>query len=139
MKIWNGYGSEHSMNLVMIGSFQEITDADEAKALIDLFREQAQDEPGTFSLDGTTDTGDKRFSEKMSQLMRDSKLYIFHPNELEQFAYDMHIELQGNTITVTTDESDISAFLKLFIEKGARVEVYSAHQYPGTGHGRDTG
>jgi hypothetical protein len=35
MKIWKGYGSEHSMNLVMIGHFKEACDAREAKRLID--------------------------------------------------------------------------------------------------------
>ena len=28
MKIWNGYGSEHSMNLVMIGRFKTVGEAE---------------------------------------------------------------------------------------------------------------
>src|SRR6266481_7179904 len=35
MKIWYGYGSEHSMRLVMIGHFREVTDAERAKEAID--------------------------------------------------------------------------------------------------------
>jgi hypothetical protein len=35
MKIWNSYGSEHSANLVMIGSFKDAASAEKAKAAID--------------------------------------------------------------------------------------------------------
>ena len=36
MKVWNGWGSEHSMNLVMIGRFEEVDAAKKAKLIIDL-------------------------------------------------------------------------------------------------------
>ena len=39
MKIWQGYGSEHSMNLVMIGHFKDAGSAVKAKELIDSFTE----------------------------------------------------------------------------------------------------
>ena len=35
MKLWAGFGSEHSMNLVMIGRFVDASDAAAAKRLID--------------------------------------------------------------------------------------------------------
>ena len=35
MKLWNAFGSEHSMNLVIIGRFNEVRDAELAKELID--------------------------------------------------------------------------------------------------------
>lgn len=35
MKVWNGYGSEHSMNLVMVGQFKTIEDAEKTKELIE--------------------------------------------------------------------------------------------------------
>jgi hypothetical protein len=40
MKIWNGYGSEHSANLIMIGTFKEIKDAKEAFRKIDILKDQ---------------------------------------------------------------------------------------------------
>ena len=40
MKIWNGCGSEHSMNLVMIGRFKDAGDAASAKEVIDRLIEQ---------------------------------------------------------------------------------------------------
>ncbi|EUA59807.1 hypothetical protein I550_2955 [Mycobacterium intracellulare 1956] len=33
---------------------------------------------------------------------------------------------------ITTDESDVQALLKVLLDGGARVEVYSAHDYPDT-------
>ena len=44
MKIWNAFGTEHSMNLVMIGRFKEVRNAEEAKRLIDRLTEQVIDE-----------------------------------------------------------------------------------------------
>jgi hypothetical protein len=58
------------------------------------------------------------------------------PAELEQFAYEVSVELQGNDLVLTTEEFDISAFLKVMFLQGARIEVYSAHDYPNTAHGR---
>ncbi|MCC7212451.1 MAG: hypothetical protein E3K40_11980 [Candidatus Brocadia sp.] len=43
MKIWYGYGSEHSMNLVMIGKFKNAEDAKKTKELIDQLTEGLND------------------------------------------------------------------------------------------------
>ncbi|MEU9397969.1 DUF6375 family protein, partial [Streptomyces sp. NPDC048324] len=37
MKVWYGYGTEHSMNLVMIGRFKDATAADRAHTVIKEF------------------------------------------------------------------------------------------------------
>ncbi len=41
MKIWNGYGSEHSMNLVLIGKFKRAKDAEKVEKDIDKLSAQA--------------------------------------------------------------------------------------------------
>src|SRR5262249_49724632 len=129
MKIWHSYGSEHSMNLVMIGSFKQVADAEEAKRLIDELAEQVRQEPMR-SFD--EDPGEARFSKEMLNFFRSANLHSIGPAELEQFNYDVHVEQKRNTLVLRTDESEISAFLKLLIEKGAKVEIYSAHDYPDT-------
>lgn len=49
---------------------------------------------------------------------------------LDQFNYDFNAALENDRLVVRTDETDISALLKFMIDKGARVEVYSAHDHP---------
>ncbi|MCO6457747.1 MAG: hypothetical protein J5I93_20780 [Pirellulaceae bacterium] len=128
MKIWKAYGSEHSMNLVMIGHFKTIDDAKRAKELIDEISAvigQASPEPM-----GDLPPSERRFSDEIRQVFEKSRLHTLGPAELEQFLYDIHVELKGSDIVVSTDESEISAFLKVLIENGAKVEIYSAHDYP---------
>jgi Family of unknown function (DUF6375) len=128
MKIWLNYGSEHSANLVMIGKFANIQDATAAKALMQKLIDQAREDEqnGLIEPQGETD----RFSEAMSKLLSDANLYTLAPSELQQFNYDFNLDVQGSSVVVKTDEIDVSALLKLLVSKGARVEVYSAHDYP---------
>lgn len=127
MKIWCSYGSEHSMNLVMIGSFKQVADADEAKLIIDGLTEIARSEPMRSYDD---DPRESRFSAEALEFFNTSKIHSIGPSEIEQFNYDVHVEQKGASLVLTTDESEVSGFLKLLIEKGAKVEVYSAHDYP---------
>jgi hypothetical protein len=57
-------------------------------------------------------------------------------SELEQFVYEVSVKLDNNKVVVTTDEIEISGFFKVLFDHGARVEIYSAHQYRDTGYGR---
>ena len=47
------------------------------------------------------------------------------------------LKAKRDEVIIMTDEVDVSALLKLLLDRGAKVEVYSAHDYPemGTGHG----
>lgn len=130
MKIWNCYGSEHSANLVMIGTFKDASSAEKAKEIIDKIAD---------SVCGGDDDYEnaERYPDGMMNLLEKSGFYPA-PAELNQFRMDIHSEVKGDKVVITTDEDEISAFLKILISKGARVEVYSAHDYPGTGIGRDT-
>lgn len=133
MKIWNGYGSEHSANLVMIGHFENVRDAEKVKELFARLEQQVLEEE-RYGRDRGPE-GD-RYSDEMSELLREERLWTISAVELEQFEYDVRVEQSGEDIVITTDEMEISAFLKALIERGGRVEVYSAHNYPDTEHGR---
>lgn len=128
MKVWYGYGSEHSMRLVMIGHFKEVKDAEAAKEAIDRLIAQvsADVDSGAMVIGSLMD----RYSEGMTELLMKDQTYNIAPAELEQFGYDIGVELKRDKVIVTTDESDISAFLKVLINHEARVEVYSHHHYP---------
>ena len=129
MKIWNSYGSEHSMNLVMIGKFESSKDA---KKVNDLIEKLISRLPDIVEVGSNT----SRYSDEVMDLLKEVNCYILTPIELEQFSYDSSIEVKGEQIILTTDESDVSAYLKLFIDNGAKVEVYSAHEHPDEDYGR---
>ena len=129
MKIWNSYGSEHSSNLVMIGTFKEVTSAKRAEEIID--------EITAFMIDSEDDHEDAiSFSDSALALLQKVRLHSLRPAELAQFRYDVTTERKNNKVVITTDEYDVSGFLKILIDEGARVEVYSAHLNPDTGFGR---
>jgi hypothetical protein len=134
MKLWFGYSSEHSSNLVMIGRFKDPADASKAHQIIERITDQvlAEDREGTMMIGGGTD----RYPKGMLELLSEVNVFSISPAELEQFVYDVTVKLKDETVELTTDEIDVSAFLKVLIDKGARVEVYSAHNYPETGKGR---
>ncbi|MET4615790.1 hypothetical protein ABIA71_001356 [Stenotrophomonas sp. 2619] len=136
MKIWNGYGSEHSMNLVLIGKFKRAQDADKVEKDIGRLRSQASKDDSHSIPFGQPE--DHRFSDEMLLLLRSLKINTLAPSDLGQFVSDHSLQREDDQITVTTDEAEVSAFLKLFIEAGAKVEVFSAHDYPpefdGAGH-----
>ncbi|WP_437962601.1 DUF6375 family protein (plasmid) [Sorangium sp. So ce119] len=134
MKIWYQHGSEHSANLVMIGHFEDATEATKAKEVIDAISKQvAEDqEKGTLVIGSPSD----RYGQDMLDLLMRLNIGSVGPQELEQFAYEVAVKVVGNQVVVTTEELDISAFLKVMFLRGARIEVYSAHEHPGTGYGR---
>lgn len=133
MKIWYQHGSEHSANLVMIGHFENAADAMKAKEIIEALTEQVSEDQskGTLTLGSPTD----RYGDEMLDLLVRLNISI-GPQEVEQFAYEFSVKVDGNDLILTTEELDISAFLKVMYLNGARVEVYSAHDYPDTLHGR---
>lgn len=121
MKIWYGFNSEHSANLVMIGTFKEVSTAREAKDAMDkLVRHVVKS--------NDQDYLSERFSDDLRQLLRDLNLYSIGPSELEQFRYDVSFKQEGKKLVLKTDEVDVSAFFKLMLDRGARIEIFSAHE-----------
>lgn len=134
MKIWYQHGSEHSANLVMIGHFEDATEATKAKEIIEALTAQvAKDqENGALVLGSPSE----RYGEEMLDLLGRLNVASIGPGELEQFAYEVDVNVEGKQVVITTEELDVAAFLKVLFLRGARIEVYSAHDHPGTGHGR---
>ncbi len=134
MKIWYAHGSEHSANLVMIGHFENLGAATKAKEILDAIGQQVavDEQSGTLVVGSPSE----RFGKHMLELLIKLEVHSLAPHELEQFAYDVSVDVQGSDVVVTTEEIDVSAFLKVLFNRGARVEVYSAHDYEGTGYGR---
>jgi len=134
MKLWYQHGSEHSANLVMIGHFEDATEATKAKEIIDALTEQVAKDQESGELVLGSASG--RYGKEMLDLLGQLNVASIGPGELEQFGYDVNVKVEGDKLVVTTDELDIAAFLKVMLIRGARIELYSAHNHPGTGHGR---
>lgn len=129
MKIWNGYASEHSSNLVMIGQFKEVRDAAEAEALIKILEDMVQGDRDSYEFD--LDPKDRRYNQEMLELLLQLNFFP-SPVDLTQLLLDVDVRRDRKTIIVTTDEIDVSIFMKALIHHGARVEIYSRHNYPDT-------
>ena len=128
MKIWNSYGSEHSMNLVLIGSFTQAKDAENIENIVKKLKTAS--EQSNYYLSGEPPSN-HRFPEEVINALQELHVHSLSPFEIEQFNSDYYLERDGKKITIDTDEIDISAFIKLFVESGAKVEVYSKHFHPG--------
>ena len=120
MKIWNAYGSEHSMNLVMIGSFKDAGAAEAAKDAIEELQQYFMEhEPDR-----------ETYSRDVMELLGKLKVHTIGSAELDQFRYDFSISTAQEKVIIKTDEADVSALWKVLIDRGAKVEMFSAHDYP---------
>jgi hypothetical protein len=54
-----------------------------------------------------------------------------HYDDPEKFLYEHETKVVGSTVVITTDEIEVMPFIKVLIQKGAKVEVYSAHEHGG--------
>ena len=128
MKIWLGFGSEHSANLVMIGRFATPEDAAAAAGELQELMDHIVSE---FDYE--------RFDENPMSVLRDPairdylerlRLHIFSPEDIETLGREYHLTRRDREIEIHTDEWDLGGLLKFMIHKGARIEVYSAHDHP---------
>jgi hypothetical protein len=117
------------MNLVMIGQFKSVDDARKTKQKIDQLTEKLADKIEV----GRTRN---RFEDEVFALLKDANIYTLGPLELEQFLYEISTRVEGDKLILTTDESEVSAFIKLMIDRGAKIEIFSAHDYPDAEYGR---
>ena len=122
MKIWNSYGSEHSLNLVIIGSFKEEYEAEE-------FEKLTEKVTHFLSENSEFDVEADRFDRKTLDFLARENLFSLSPQQLGHLLYDVNVSRHGKKIRVSSDD-DVNAFISLLIHKGARVEVFSAHDYP---------
>ena len=135
MKIWFGFGSEHSANLVIIGTFASSDDAAKALDLLNEATDIARADEGA----GRLKAGEvsKKFSDGLLDLATTKNFASFSYGDPEELLYDFNAVRGGSKVVVTTDELDVNAFLKILIHHGAKVEVYSAHDHDSR-YGRHT-
>jgi hypothetical protein len=123
MKIWRSYGSEHSAQLVMIGRFKTIEDADGAHKVLEEIREYMRNHSPDLHQA-------VRYPPEFVTLLKRLNIHNLSVHEIDQFSYDVSSTLKGDAVTIDTNEPDISAYLKVLVDRGARVEVFSTISYP---------
>ena len=131
MKIWYGYGSDHSAKLVMIGEFKTEEDAARIYELINTLLQHASSDAAEEVIDHWTKN--ERFSEDTEKRLRELQLYYVSPSDIADFAFaDISMDKSANVLQFWTDDVDIGGFVKLLVNSGAKVQVYSAHHYQDT-------
>ncbi|WP_369244368.1 DUF6375 family protein [Streptomyces sp. R41] len=132
MRIWNGYGSEHSMNLVLIGRFQTVTGAQAAEERMEALRALAEA--------AWSDDDWRGYDERMPRELADElvklKLYDLGRSDVDIYALDHSVTREAETVRVWTEESDVQGFLKVLLHYGAKVEVFSRHEWDEDGSER---
>lgn len=131
MKIWIGHGSEHSYSLVMIGHFVDETKARSAEQTFGRLRQAAESELPEIGWDA-----DQRFTTGLHELLSELGVYDLNRSDVENFAYEHTIRRRGSDLRIHTDEGDVQGFLKVLIDAGARVEVFSEHHWAEDGEPR---
>lgn len=129
MKIWNGYGSDHSSSLMIIGHFKASTDAEKTMALIEELTSTAGNDLAAGSIEYLEDNDD--FSEATREKLRELNLYSLSPSEIADFALlNASPRVEGSDIRIFSDDVEIGGFIKLMVLRGAKVEVFSTHDHP---------
>ena len=129
MKVWSGFGSEHSANLVMIGHFQTAEHAQIALQQLEKLCACVQEE---FDYDRFDDDPTASYPQgPLVEMLKQLNLPHFSPEDIEHLARGQEsVDRRNSRIEIRTDEYDVSGFLKFLVGKGARIEVYSAHDFP---------
>ena len=128
MKMWRGFGSEHSANLMMIGRF---TSADDAEVALKEFERITEIVQSEFDEDEFEEDDSSIFlNEAITSILTGLKLYDFSARDVEHFVREHSVRRQGAELRIWTDDTDVNGFLKFLLNKRARIEVYSVHDFP---------
>ncbi|WP_327191122.1 DUF6375 family protein [Streptomyces xinghaiensis] len=135
MRIWHSYGSEHSMDLVLVGTFETVSGAEAAMERMEALKTLAEAE--------WSDDDWRRADERMPRALADElgklRLYDMGRSDVDIYALDHSVQRTGSTVRVWTEESEVQGFVKVLINLGARIEVFSRHHWNEDGTPRSDG
>jgi hypothetical protein len=125
VRIWHSYGSEHSMDLVLVGTFETASGAEAAIERMEALKTLAEAEWS----DDNWRHPDERMPDSLADELMKLKLYEMGRSDVDIYAFEHSIERNGSTVRIWTEESEVQGFLKVLIHLGARVEVFSRHHW----------
>jgi hypothetical protein len=73
----------------------------------------------------------------MIELLEELKAWDLSRADIENFAYEHSVHRNGSELRIETDEGEVQGFLKVLIDGGARIEVFSAHDWTAEGKPRE--
>ena len=123
MKIWTGYGSEHSANLVMLGKFKTAEDATGFLAELEKLEKLIQE-------DESGDIVFRKFPKIILDEICNGRIRFcndFAPKDLDDFKRNLQRYQLANAPTVVefrSDETGWAGLIKMMINAGAKVEVF---------------
>lgn len=123
MKIWKEFGTEHSNRFVMKGEFKSIEKATHVHHLFEHLTEKLADKVEYAD-------GQNRFTDEVQSILSSLEIFNLSPEELECFIMDHRLSIEDSTVYLETQEREITAFFKIFLGHGAKVEAYSEHDFP---------
>lgn len=119
MKIWKSFAGEHSAKLKIIGTFKTAEDANKAAAFYNEL----------IDVEDKTKIGNQYFSDEVMKVLNKYDMHSLGENDPQEADFFSKFEPVGNKIEVLTDELDIQSIIKTFIRWGAKIELYSRHDY----------
>jgi Family of unknown function (DUF6375) len=125
VRIWQSYGSEHSMDMVLIGTFETVAGAQAAAEQMEVLTALAE---AVWSDDNWRRQAD-RMPGALAEELAKLNLYEMGRADVDIYAFEHTVERDESTVRVWTDESEVQGFLKVLVHFGARVEVFSRHQW----------
>lgn len=122
MKIWFNYGSEHSLNIVLIGHFKKAVDAKAFEQDLENLKQFLQENPKyEFNI--------LNFDSSTKEYLAREQIAFLSPEQLDQILSYEVLKRDGAKIEVTSDEL-LDGLVSWMVMKGAKVEIFSLHDYP---------
>ena len=127
MKIWYGFSSEHSSRMKIVGHFKS---SDNAKQFLgDLEKMRSLVEANTEACFNTPEEFPRQILDSLFKgEVRHAQTLASH--DLMDFANEMSIEDNDCNVTISSSEWNWAGVIKMMIESGARIEMFSEHDYP---------
>jgi hypothetical protein len=132
MKVWEGFGSEHSHRLVLIGRFASARDAEMAQQRFEQLREVATEEADSIDWDDAN----PGFSDVLYEKLKELDATDMSGSDVEGLRFLDGLDRVGDQVSLHTDDAELQGLLKLLFRYGARVEIYSAHHWSEDGQPR---
>lgn len=121
MKIWQCYGAEHSMNLVLIGHFKSEEMATQSIKEIEEIQEFLQSTDHEFN--------SSKYDNEVFSFLSDKKIHYLSNYHIDHFLNEFHIEQDKNTIYISSDDA-LDGLINYLLDRGAKIEYFSKHDYP---------